>query len=102
MFILIISVINNTIIIDIVVVVGQHKGGMIKMNRISHRSKLRNNKRNKRVYEAAEEYGLYHWEVADLLGIREETLSKKLRYELPEEEQEYIIDTIRNHCTERE
>jgi len=34
------------------------------------------------------------WEVADAMGIADYTLSRKLRYELPEEEQEKIIRII--------
>lgn len=55
---------------------------------------------NERIYSAAEEYGLYHWQIADLLGMREDTFSKKLRYELPEEEQDLIIATIRSYRKE--
>lgn len=62
----------------------------IKRNRIRKRC-------NERIYSAAEEYGLYHWQIADLLGIREDTFSRKLRYELPEDEQDSIIATIRNY-----
>lgn len=37
------------------------------------------------------------WQLADLLGITEWTLSRKLRKELPEEEKESIIELIWKH-----
>ena len=40
------------------------------------------------------ECGLKQWELAKLMGISEPTLSKKLREELPEEEQDKIIEII--------
>lgn len=40
--------------------------------------------------------GLKHYQVAELLGISEWTLSRRLRKELPAEEQQRIISIIRN------
>lgn len=51
------------------------------------------------------EAGLKQWQVADLLGIREETLSRNLRHELPIAEQEQIIaliDKYMKHNTKEE
>lgn len=42
------------------------------------------------------EENMKQWELAELLGITEWTLSRKFRKELPEEEQARIISVIRN------
>lgn len=39
--------------------------------------------------------GLKQWQIAQALGIREETLSKKLRSELKPEEREKILSVIK-------
>ena len=39
--------------------------------------------------------GLRYWQVADLLGIGETTLSRWLRKELPEEKKNLILEVIR-------
>ena len=44
--------------------------------------------------------GLKQWQVADLVGITEQALSKKLRKELPAEEQQRIIKTIKSRMAE--
>ena len=36
------------------------------------------------------------WQAADYLGIKPESLCRKLRYDLPEEEQEKIVSTIKD------
>lgn len=43
--------------------------------------------------------GLKQWQVADLMGITEQALSKKLRRELPQAEQEEIIKLIGNKAS---
>lgn len=40
------------------------------------------------------ETGLKQWELAKLMGVSESVLSRKLRDELPEEEQDRIIKLI--------
>jgi len=35
------------------------------------------------------------WKIADALGIADSTFSRKLRYELPEEEKQRILSIIR-------
>lgn len=37
---------------------------------------------------------VYQWQVADELGISEMTLSRKLRYELPKNERQKIMNAI--------
>ena len=52
---------------------------------------------NTRIKVAIMESGLKQWKVAELVGIREETFSRKLRFELPKEEQDRIVNLIRNY-----
>ena len=44
--------------------------------------------------------GMKQWQVANLIGIRDDAFSRKLRYEMPEEEQDEIIELIRQHLKE--
>lgn len=46
------------------------------------------------------EAGMKQWELARLLGIGESVLSRKLRDELPEEEQDRIVTLIEEACDE--
>ena len=57
-------------------------------------------KANQRIREALTEAGLCQWELALFLGMGETTLSRYLRQELPEEEQDKIINLIREHKEE--
>ena len=43
------------------------------------------------------ECDLRQWQVARLMGIHEGTLSRKMREEMPLQEQEKIVDLIRHH-----
>lgn len=43
-------------------------------------------------------HNLKQWQLADILGISEFSLSRKLRKELPELEQERIISLIQNYA----
>lgn len=49
---------------------------------------------NKRIRIAMVETNTKQWEVAKMLGMSESLLSKKLREELPKEEQDRIVDLI--------
>lgn len=49
---------------------------------------------NKKIRIALIEYGVKHYELAELLGISEPTLCRRLRSELPEEEQNRIVEII--------
>jgi len=44
---------------------------------------------------------LKQWELARLMGVHEESLSRKLRYELTPEEKEDMIHVIREYDKER-
>lgn len=50
--------------------------------------------KNLEIREALRKKRMYHWELAELLGITEFTLSRKLRCELPEEEKNKILKLI--------
>ena len=51
---------------------------------------------NVEVRKAMFEANMKQWQLAELLGITEWTLSRKLRKELPEEEKKAILDLIKN------
>ncbi len=53
---------------------------------------------NDLLHSARKRNGLKQWEVAEIIGIREDTFSKKLRHELPKDEQLKIIEAIETHC----
>lgn len=56
---------------------------------------------NMGVKNAAKAAGVRLWELADQLGIADTTLSKKLRYELPAEEQEKMVSAIKEIAAAR-
>lgn len=49
---------------------------------------------NKEIRKALIEANMKQWELAELIGITEWTLSRKLRKELPVEEKEKILQLI--------
>lgn len=49
---------------------------------------------NQEIRKSALKFGIKQWQIADKLGIREETFSRKLRYELPQDEKERILSII--------
>lgn len=58
--------------------------------------------KNQKIREAAKKAGVKLWEVAEALGITDGNFSRKLRRELPGEEQAQIIRIIQEIATERE
>lgn len=54
-------------------------------------------KKNMLVRNAVAESGLYYWQLADFLGISSETLHRRLRHELPQEEQKRMIQIIKEN-----
>jgi predicted XRE-type DNA-binding protein len=58
------------------------------------RRKIIMTKTNIRIRVAMLESGLRQWEVAEALGMAEESLCRKMRKELPEAEQEKILGSI--------
>ncbi len=53
-------------------------------------------KANMKIREKARTNGVRLWQIADALGMQESAFSKKLRKELPEDEQERILSIIDN------
>lgn len=51
-------------------------------------------KNNKEIRDALAARNMAQWQLADKLGIREEALSKMLRYELSEEEKTRLLSVI--------
>ncbi len=56
---------------------------------------------NERIKKYAKESGVYHWQIAERLGIGDFYFSRKLRRELPEAEQDKIKTIIRDLAAER-
>lgn len=55
---------------------------------------MENIKANQEIRKFIKDNNLKHYEVANMLGIGETTLVRKLRIELPEEEKENILNII--------
>ncbi|MBQ6173474.1 MAG: hypothetical protein IJK28_02495 [Clostridia bacterium] len=53
---------------------------------------------NSKVRIALIEAGMKHFQLARLLGMHEQALSRKLREELPPDEQDRIVELIRQHA----
>ena len=53
--------------------------------------------KNIKIRKALKETGVRYWELARILGISDGTLCRRLRDELPAEEQEEIVKLIREH-----
>lgn len=53
--------------------------------------------RNKTITDARKKVGLTQWRLAELLNIREDTLSRKLRHNLPEKEVNRILKVIEEY-----
>jgi len=51
---------------------------------------------NCKIRQALAEARMRQWQLADIMGIREERLSKMLRHELPMTQQEQILQIIAN------
>ena len=49
---------------------------------------------NERVKNTLKNCGLRQWQLAAIIGVSEQTLYRKLRVELPEEEQSKLISII--------
>ena len=50
--------------------------------------------RNEDIKKAAKEAGIRLWRIAEKLGITDAMFSRKLRYEIPEEERKQIFSII--------
>ena len=56
--------------------------------------------KNKKIREAVKQHGIRMWQVAEALGMQDSAFSRKLRHELPEDEQKQIIGVICELATE--
>lgn len=56
---------------------------------------------NEKIRTALNRSGMKYYELADLLGIADTTLSRKLRRELSEEEQDQIVKMIQERTGDR-
>ena len=52
---------------------------------------------NKRIKDEMKRSGVYTWQLADALGVSENTLYRRMRHELPQMEQDRIISLIKSH-----
>ena len=59
-------------------------------------SMMKRKKRNAVIYEAVKKADKRLWEVAELMGLRDFELSKRLRRELPDEEKIEILNIIQS------
>lgn len=50
--------------------------------------------KNQEIRQAAMRKGVRMWQIAEALGVHENTFSRRLRTELPQEEQEKILSII--------
>ena len=53
--------------------------------------------KNIKIREAVRKKRLRFYEIADVLGISPEHLSRKLRHELPPDEQKKILEIVENY-----
>lgn len=51
---------------------------------------------NEKIKKALENKRLCQWELADMLGVSESTVTRLLRHELPEEKKKEILDLIKS------
>ena len=56
---------------------------------------------NKMIREALTRHNLRQWELADIMNINEFSLSRKMRKELPDEEQRQIVSLIEKYSAEK-
>ena len=76
-----------------VVVNKKYRKGLNGMKRINSNMEIR---------EAMKEAGLSQWQLAELLNCHENTVLRKLRSELPEEEKLHLLDVIEKYRKEGE
>lgn len=57
--------------------------------------------RNQEIREAAKKNGVAFWKIAEKLGISEATITRWLRFELPDEKREKILGIIAEIAAEQ-
>ena len=70
---------------------------VVKVNTKFYKLKGMNDMRNKEIRNAMKQNGITQWKLGELLGVSENTVNRKLRKELPEEEKQKILEVI-NSC----
>ena len=55
---------------------------------------------NEKIKEALKNKGLRQWQLAEMLGISEQTICRRMRKELSQDEQEKMISIIEDHKKE--
>ena len=58
-------------------------------------------KKNMKIRSAAKESGVYLWQIADGLKISVDSFNRKLRHELPDTDQERILEIIKTLASEK-
>lgn len=58
--------------------------------------------KNKLIRDALAKHDYKQWELAEIMGISEFSLSRKMRHELPEEEQKEIVSKIEEYANNNE
>ena len=61
----------------------------MKVNTKFYKMKGMNDMRNKEIRNAMKQKEITQWKLGELLGVSENTVNRKLRKELPEEEKNY-------------
>lgn len=69
----------------------------MKVNTKFYKMKGMNDMRNKEIRNAMKQKEITQWKLGELLGVSENTVNRKLRKELPEEEKQKILEVI-NSC----
>lgn len=69
----------------------------MKVNTKFYKLKGMNDMRNKEIRNEMKQKGITQWKLGELLGVSENTVNRKLRKELPEEEKQKILEVI-NSC----
>lgn len=59
------------------------------------------NETNREIKSAAKSAGVYHWEIAEKMGIQDSAFSRKLRRELPEQEKREILQIIQDIAAQK-
>lgn len=57
--------------------------------------------KNKLIRETLTRHNLRQWELAEIMNINEFSLSRKMRKELPDEEQRQIVSLIEKHSAKK-
>ena len=62
---------------------------------------MKKDKANQQIRNALENSGVFYWQLADILGISQSTLTVRLRHELPDVETKRILRLIEENAEKR-